>query len=259
MSSLTPSNNEQLARALARADVWRGFQLAGRQSVEAESTGFSALDGLLRANGWPTDGLIDLALQHYGSEWLLWLPWLQQQMQAGRMVALINPPWLPYAASLVQAGVVLDQLLIVSPQNNAQLMASWRDIAKANVCSGVLAWAQTLSYPELRKCHLLAADHKGLFAIHRPWMTQRQSSPAVLRIGLGWQQAGLHCQLLKQKGCVAGQQVHLQPPEVIAPLWQAFAPKTLAAAKEQAGADVLAFSKGKSSNQSVNQQQVNNP
>lgn len=250
MSAPTPpTNNEQLNRALARVDVWRGFKLAEQMHlVKAQSTGFSALDNHLRSGGWPGDGLIDIALQHYGSEWLVWLPWLQTQMHAGHTVALINPPWLPYAASLVQAGVILDQLLIVTPQNNAQWLASWRDIAKANVCTGVLAWAQTLSYPELRKCHLLAGDTQGVFAVHRPWLSQRQSSPATLRLALSWQQRQLHCQLLKQKGCVAGQSVSLQPPAAMATLWQEFAPYHAAELGSHShnahkhGAEILAFS-----------------
>ncbi len=242
-----PNNNEQLTRALARVDVWRGFRLAEQAvPVTAESTGFGELDNHLRSGGWPSDGLVDIALQHYGSEWLLWLPWLQSQMQAGHTVALLSPPWLPYAASLVSAGVNLDQLLIVTPQNNAQWLASWRDIAKANLCVGVLAWAQTLSYPELRKCHLLASDSTGVFAVHRPWLSQRQSSPATLRLALSWRQSHLNCQLLKQKGCVAGQDIQLQPPSAIAALWQEFGPyqvstKEHARKRDQRRADVLAF------------------
>lgn len=240
MPSSPHHSNEPLARILARVDVWRGFK-DGHQipPCSAGSSGFNDLDNNLRGSGWPSDGLIDLALQHYGNEWFLWLPWLQKQMQMGQTIALINPPWLPYATSLISAGLMLDQLLIVTPQSHGQWLASWRDIAKANVCSGVLAWTPALSYPELRKCHLLAADHDGLYAIHRPWMSQRQHSPAVLRMALRWQPAGLHCQLLKQKGTVAGQQFYLPPPPALAPLWQTFGhqqvngtqPKTNARAK----------------------------
>ncbi|HEY7774626.1 MAG TPA: hypothetical protein VIC26_15685 [Marinagarivorans sp.] len=221
-----PTSNERLARALARVDIWRGFKLDAATAIATEPTGFTALDAALRAGGWPEDGLIDLALQSSGSEWLLWLPWLQNQMRAGHTIALINPPWLPYASSLIQAGLLLDQLLIVTPQTTAQWLACWRDIAQAKVCSGVLAWAHRLSYPELRKCHLLASEAKGTYAIHRPWLSQRQSSPAALRLALGWHGGALQCQLLKQKGCMAGQQVTLQPPSSIAALWQEFSPST---------------------------------
>ncbi|BCD95808.1 hypothetical protein [Marinagarivorans cellulosilyticus] len=222
----SPTSNERLARALARVDIWRGFKLDAATATTTEPTGFTALDATLRNGGWPEDGLIDLALQSNGSEWLLWLPWLQNQMRAGHTIALINPPWLPYASSLIQSGLLLDQLLIVTPQTTAQWLACWRDVAQAKVCSGVFAWANTLSYPELRKCHLLASEAKGIYAIHRPWLSQRQSSPAALRLGLGWQNGALQCQLLKQKGCVAGQQVPLQPPASIAALWQEFSPNT---------------------------------
>ena len=82
---------------LAARTLWH----AGRSAAivaDGEPTGHTALDALLPQGGWPRRALTELLLPADGvGELALLLPTLARLTQAGSAVAVIAPPYIPYA------------------------------------------------------------------------------------------------------------------------------------------------------------------
>lgn len=192
-----PKTLEQL---LHRGDIWRGRdQLPLPRAVV--DTGFSTLNTALLNHGWPLGSLIEVCQQNLGhSEWLLLTPALR--VAPGGYLALLNPPAIPFAQGLIQAGINLDHILVVQTHNKADFLASFSELARTESCDALLAWQpqQSLSYTELRKCLLATTEGRGLYVLFRPASTRQQSSPAALRIGTEMRAQTLEVHIYKQKG-----------------------------------------------------------
>ena len=86
-----------LESMLAARTLWH----AGRSAAiaaDGEPTGHAALDALLPQGGWPRRALTELLLPADGvGELSLLLPTLARMTRAGGIVALVAPPYIPYA------------------------------------------------------------------------------------------------------------------------------------------------------------------
>lgn len=200
----SPPPANALEQLLRRGDVWRGHsqRFVAREVID---TGFEALNPLLLNRGWPRGSLVEICQPAAGhGEWLLFIPALQQLLGNNPQAhaVLLNPPALPFAQGLIQAGVPLSQLLVVQIQQKADFIASFVELARASSCALLLAWQprQALSYTEMRKCQLATADGTGLYVIFRPRQVLQQSSPAALRLLAETGSAQLQLTLLKQRG-----------------------------------------------------------
>ncbi len=210
-----------LETVLRRQDVWRGFvpSFAAEDGVE---TGYPLLNAALVHSGWPPGALVEVC-QDAGAasaEWQLLLPALRQ---ARGFVVLLNPPALPFAAALVQAGLDLDRVLVVQTDDKPGFLKSYVELARTSVCDVVLAWqpAQTLSYTDLRKCALAGNDH-SLCVLFRPFNALRQSSPAALRLACFWRRTQLEVRIYKQKGALVKERERVLLPVAGLPaeLWR---------------------------------------
>lgn len=221
-SGEAPADLQQL---LQRQDIWRGctgeLLSALTQPVD---TGWAALNAGLRQGGWPRSSLIEICQQNLNhGEWQLLTPALLR-LKAG-FIVLLNPPVMPFAQGLLQAGLDLDRIIIVQATAKADFLASFYELARAQACDAVLGWQpkQPLSYAELRKCQLAAADGAGLYLLFRPASMRSQSSPASLRLWLELGATALQVTLFKQKGML---QTHDAKPIGLAlpELWQGLLP-----------------------------------
>jgi hypothetical protein len=132
-------------------------------------------------------------------EWQLFTP---SVIHTPGLIALVNPPAEPFSQAFIQAGIDLERLLIIDTKDTKQFIASFIELARARV-GAVLAWQphDSLTYTELRKCVLAAADGgSGINALFRPAKVQQQSSPAALRLYTQLVPAGLEVTVFKQKG-----------------------------------------------------------
>lgn len=217
----TPSSLA-LAQLLRRSDVWRGYS---QQSVPraALDTGYVALNGAFLHGGWPLGCLIEVCQQSH-SEWQLLTPALRGTHTG--YIVLLNPPSTPFAQGFIQAGIDLDRVLVVQAEQKADFLASFTELARAQACEAILAWQpkQALSYTELRKCLLAAADGCGLYVLFRDESNQKQSSPAVLRLSTNLQSVDLQVRIFKQKGLL--QKHSTQPISLPLPApWQGLLPR----------------------------------
>lgn len=215
-----PPSLEQLLR---RSDVWRGDSQRFAPRIALDS-GYPALNAALLNKGWPLGSLIEVCQQQPNhSEWLLFTPALLHT--PGGYLVLLNPPAIPFAQGLIQAGIDLERVLVIRSGNKADFLASFTELARTPACNALLAWqpASGLSYTELRKCLLAAADGRGLYIVFRPESARHQSSPATLRVLTEAQSAALTVNIFKQKGQLQQSRAHtLKLP--IPDAWQELLP-----------------------------------
>jgi protein ImuA len=187
-----------LSEVLARPDVWRGSSFA---RVSAEPSGYAELDSKLPGGGWPVGALTELfpAAQGIG-EMQLVLPWIARLTQAGGRVALVDPPHLPFAPALAQAGIVLSRLLLVRPQSEDGGLWATEQILRAGPCGAVLAWPGVLGSVELKRFQLAAETGKTTALLFREPRAAAEFSPAALRLKLAARPGGLKIDIFKCRG-----------------------------------------------------------
>lgn len=166
---------------LAARTIWQ----AGRSTAHAadgEPTGHPALDALLPQGGWPRRALTELLLPADGvGELALLLPTLARLTRAGGIVALIAPPYLPYAPAWQAAGIDLALLQVVDagPRD-----ASWafEQCLRSGACSAVLGWPRQADAQALRRLQVAADTGDCLGFALRDARHAANPSPAALRL-----------------------------------------------------------------------------
>ncbi|HEY9132539.1 MAG TPA: translesion DNA synthesis-associated protein ImuA [Dyella sp.] len=178
--------------------VWRGQPHARPPSQQP--TGWAALDAALPTGGWPERALSELLLplDGIGELRLLWptLARLSHAHDAG-MIALIAPPYLPFASAWAQAGVRMRQLQVVRAETRDVLWAAEQCLRSA-ACAAVVCWPQQADDRALRRLHLAAETGQCLGFALRPSNAAANPSPAALRIAIDTQPAQLR--VLKCRG-----------------------------------------------------------
>ncbi len=166
---------------LAARTIWH----AGRSPAIAatgEATGHPALDALLPQHGWPRRALTELLLPADGiGELGLLLPALARLTQAGHRVAVIAPPYLPYAPAWQAAGVDLGVLDIVEASPRDALWA-FEQCLRSGACAAVIGWPQQADAQALRRLQVAADSGDCLGFALRDSKHAGNPSPAALRL-----------------------------------------------------------------------------
>lgn len=185
-----------LEALLESRQVWRGQPAA--RAPSRQPTGLSALDQALPDGGWPETGLTELLLpaDGVGELRLLW-PTLSRLSQADGMIALIAPPYLPYAPAWANAGVRLQRLQIIRADPRDALWATEQCLRSA-ACSAVLCWPRQVDDRALRRLQVAAEAGQCLGFAMRPLKAAANPSPAALRIAIDADPAQLR--VLKCRG-----------------------------------------------------------
>lgn len=182
-----------LDHLLAARTLWH----AGRSAAiaaDGEPTGHAALDALLPQGGWPRRALTELLLPADGvGELSLLLPTLARCTQQGERVAVIAPPYLPYAPAWQAAGVDLSQLRIVEAAPRDALWA-FEQCLRSGACAAVLGWPGQADARALRRLQVAADSGRCLGFVLRDRRHAANPSPAALRLeaqpgatGTAWQ------------------------------------------------------------------------
>jgi len=200
-----------LAEVLARGDVWRGDTLASLPDSTLPS-GHAELDAELPGGGWPRGNLTEILVDRSGvGEMSLLLPALARLSSAGDRLALVAPPWLPYAPAWAAAGLALERIVVVHPGREVawcceQLLAS-------GGFAGVLAWLEAGIDPRALRRLQMAAEGRPVFAcLWRSTAAERTPSPAPLRLVLTSRDDGLSVRILKRRGRPAARPLDLFLP-----------------------------------------------
>ncbi len=183
-----------LETLLAARTLWH----AGRSAAlapDGEATGFDALDALLPQRGWPRRALSELLLPADGvGEVSLLLPALARLTRAGGAVAVVAPPYVPYAPAWQAGGVDLSRLQVIDASPRDALWA-FEQCLRSGACTAVLGWPATGDARALRRLQVAADSGECLGFALRDRRHAANPSPAALRLeavrdargGTAWQ------------------------------------------------------------------------
>jgi hypothetical protein len=189
---------EQLAR-LCRGEPNR---MAPRL---AAPSGFPELDASLPGGGWPIGAIAELMSDAIGiGELSLLLPVLSRLARAGRYIAWIAPPCLPYAPALAQRGLPLERMLLVQTRSLQESLWATEQALRCPAVGAVLGWPAYIVDKNVRRLQLAAEAGGSLGILYRPPEAARESSPAALRLRLHAAPDGLAVEIHKSRGGRAG-------------------------------------------------------
>ena len=185
--------------------VWRGgeFEHVAHAVV---ATGHARLDAELPGGGWPMGTLSEVLHDGMGIGEVGFLAGaLARAAEDERMVAWINPPYLPYAPALAQAGLPLERCLVIRPADREDALWAAEQSLKAGACGAVLAWmeptrAQPEDYAWMRRLQLAAHAGNAMAVLYRSTAAERLSTPAHLRVVLGRDKGELMIRIPKRRG-----------------------------------------------------------
>lgn len=185
---------------LAARTLWH----AGRSAAiaaDGEPTGHDALDALLPQGGWPRRALTELLLPADGvGELALLLPTLARLTQAGSPVAVVAPPYVPYAPAWQAAGVDLSHLEIVEAAPRDALWA-FEQCLRSGACAAVVGWPVQADGPALRRLQVAADSGECLGFALRDRRHAANPSAAALRLeAVPDAQGRTHWQVRKCRG-----------------------------------------------------------
>ena len=192
-------NHDELRAQLERMS--RSGQADDQARPVAVPTGFAELDAALPGGGWPVGAITELmpAAQGIGELSLL-MPALAQLSRAGRYLAWIAPPCLPYPPALVQHGLALERLLLVQAHDVRSVLWATEQVLRCPAIGAVLAWPAALDDRRVRRLQLAAEAGGSCGLLYRPPSAAQQPSPAALRLRLRALDGGLHVDIHKARG-----------------------------------------------------------
>jgi hypothetical protein len=188
--------------------LWR----AGRRDLRwpVLPSGYPQLDAWLPAGGWPACRLTEIVVERWGSgELALLMPLLARlsaddgARQAGRWIAWVAPPFLPYAPALAAAGVDPARVLLVRTGDEAETLWAAEQALRSGGCAIVLAWAEHATGPQLRRLQLATEAGRTPLLLFRPPAVLSAPSSASLRLRVAAGAGGASLHLHKHQGGAA--------------------------------------------------------
>ena len=126
----------------ATPSLWRGHYHSGR--ARSISSGFDELDEALPTGGWPPGAVVELMVPGMGvGELSLWLPVIKRMTNEQRYVIIANPPYMPYAPALANAGVDLDYIRWLSLDDEQDTLWALEKALRNRECGMALWWPGT--------------------------------------------------------------------------------------------------------------------
>jgi hypothetical protein len=180
--------------------LWKGRQSSRGGPVVP--TGHARLDARLPGGGWPLGAVTELICGNPGlGELSLLFPALATLSGQGQWVVLVDPPWIPYPASLYAHGLRLERLLLTRTRRDGEALWACEQALSCSQGGAVLAWPQRITFPRLRRLQLAAEAHAKLAWLFRPESALREASPAALRLQLdAGDHRGTRVQVVKCRG-----------------------------------------------------------
>jgi hypothetical protein len=198
MSANRAETLEQLAR-LCRTG--RAIDTVGT----TEPSEFSELDAMLPGEGWAVGTIVELMPHAMGiGEFRLLLPTLARMTRAEHHVALISPPYIPFAPALAQHGLALERLLVINAATSEDTLWAFEQTLRCKSFGAVVAWPSAVKDREIRRLQLAAEAGRSIGFVYRPPSAALESSPAAVRLKLQASETGLSIDILKCRGTRGG-------------------------------------------------------
>ena len=181
--------------------VWRGGELE-HAAHPVIATGHAALDRELPGRGWPLGTLSEVLHDGVGIGEISFLAAaIARAAEGDRLIAWIDPPHLPYAPALAQAGVPLEHCLVVRPERNEDAFWAAEQALKSGACGAVLCWlGESLDYAVLRRLQMAAEAGRTMALLFRSTAAERLSTPAHLRVVVAQRDGHFEVRIPKRRG-----------------------------------------------------------
>lgn len=203
-----------LQSVLTDPRLWRGSDAA---PLRAQASGWAALDALLPGGGWPCGALSEVLHAQPGvGELSLLLPLLARLTRDDQPVAFVSPPCRLHAPALTAAGVALQRVLIVQPQNDTDALWSAEQLLHAG-SAALLLWCRDIDTTAMRRLQLAAEQGDGLALLMRPLTAEHNASVAALRLRIERIDGTPTVSVLKCRGARPAQKIALTVPPLRMP------------------------------------------
>lgn len=160
--------------------VWRGA--APTAPTSSQPTGLAELDAGLPSGGWPEASLIEILTVADGvGELDLLVPTLARLSNAGQLLAMISPPYIPYAPAFQARSIDLRQVQIIQAEPKLALWAA-EQCLRSGAFGAVLMWPQKIDHHGLRRLQVAADSGRTLGFAFRSLKCGDNPSPAPLRL-----------------------------------------------------------------------------
>jgi hypothetical protein len=170
-----------------------------------EATGFAELDAVLPQGGWQSGTIVELMPTQVGiGELRLLMPALARITQGERRVAMISPPYIPFAPALSHHGVRLEHLLIIRAEKNADALWAIEQTLRCQSFGAVLGWPEAIRDRDVRRLQLAAEAGRSTGFLYRSPQAAHEASPAAVRMRLQAHEQGLSIDVLKCRGTRSG-------------------------------------------------------
>ena len=205
--------NTALDALLQNSRIWRGERRTWTDT-DCLTSGFTELDAILPGGGWPRGALTEIMLPRHGvGELRMLLPALVRLTREAKWIALIAPPYIPYAQAWHALGLDLSHLLWVHPRTPSDHLWAVEQALRAGTCGAVIGWpAARTTFQQLRRLQLAAETGRSWGVLFRPAECASQATPAAVRVQVSPSAQGLAVHLLKRRGAWAGEAVQLRLP-----------------------------------------------
>lgn len=188
-----------LETVLNHPGVWRGGDCA-RVAAPGIPTGFAELDGLLPGAGWPAGALTEILVEHSGvGELQLLMPASARLTGSGRWLAIVAPPYIPYAPALAARGIHLERLILIRPMSAGDSLWACEQALRAACCGAALLWLDRIHERALRRLQLAAEDGGTTLFLFRSACAM-PATPAALRLHVSRSQNHTIVRILKRRG-----------------------------------------------------------
>lgn len=179
--------------------VWLGRDQYN--DLDCIPTGFDALNQALPSSGWGLGTVTELLVEQHGiGEFSLLLPALNHVTTNNQWAVLINPPYIPYAPALTNAGIELERLLIINSDTDTNTLWATEQVLRAGLFSAVITWVKRSSAQKQRRLQLAAEAGRTWAAVYRPFHTHKEHSPTALRMTVALSGEHLNLDIIKSRG-----------------------------------------------------------
>ncbi|MCG5537002.1 translesion DNA synthesis-associated protein ImuA [Halorhodospira sp. 9622] len=198
--------------------IWRPGRRAETARQPALGTGYPELDAALPDGGWPLGTVTEIFHEQPAiGELQLILPSLAALSRRRQWLALVAPPYIPYAPGLAHAGLDLSRVLLIHPRAHEEHLWAMEQALRSGTCGAVVGWPRQADRTALRRLQLAAETGESWAALFRPHKARHQASTAAIRIALQPEEnATLGVDLLKCRGAQP-RRLQLRPAQAAPP------------------------------------------
>ena len=128
------------------------------------------------------------------------LPALSKVTREDQWAAFINPPHVPYAPALSNAGIRLDRLLIIDSKDDLNTLWAAEQVLRAGLFASVVVWVERSTAQKQRRLQLAAETGKTWATVYRPLRDAKEHSPVSVRLRADIVHTQLTLTLIKVRG-----------------------------------------------------------